>query len=264
MTSMEEDSSFVDEQGRHLRTFSWAPSGAEVRGVVFVCHGYGEHLTPYYNDLVEQGRQRGLLVFGHDHVGHGLSEGERVQISSFSEYTAPVIKQCQMKKEQYPNVPLFIIGHSMGGLIALLALLQTEDSLFAGAVLMGPLIKLAPESASSCQKLLARLASKVWPALKVGSVEAEKVTSSKEMVEKISGDDLNGHGMKALHGYVVLNTLQYVEDKYAQMKTPYLLLHGEMDQICSVEGSKVRAITYSGCINTKLQISTKLLLTIFN
>ena len=239
MTTMEEDSSFVDDQGRHIRTFSWAPSSGEVRGVVFVCHGYGEHLTPYYNDLAEQGRQRGLLVFGHDHVGHGLSDGERVQISSFSEYTSPVIKQCQMKKEQYPNVPLFIIGHSMGGLIALMALLQAEDSLFAGAVLMGPLIKLAPESASSCQKLLERLASKVWPSLKVGSVEAEKVTSNKEMVEKISGDDLNGHGMKALHGYVLLNTLQYIEDKYTQVKTPYLLLHGEKDQLCSLEGSKV-------------------------
>ena len=206
--------------------------------MVFICHGYGEHLNPYYNELAEQGRERGLLVFGHDHVGHGLSEGERVQISSFSEYTDPVIKQCQLKKEQYPNVPLFIIGHSMGGLITLVTLLQ-EESLFAGTVLMGPLIKLAPESASSCQKLLAKLASKVWPALKVGSVEAEKVTSSKEMVEKISGDDLNGHGIKALHGYVLLNTLKDVEDKYAEIKTPYLLLHGEKDLICSVEGSKV-------------------------
>ena len=127
----------------------------------------------------------------------------------------------------------------MGGLITLVTLLQAEESLFAGTVLMGPLIKLAPESASSCQKLLAKLASKVWPALKVGSVEAEKVTSNKEMVEKISGDDLNGHGMKALHGYVLLNTLKEVEAKYAEMKTPYLLLHGEKDQLCSVEGSKV-------------------------
>ena len=236
MTTMEE-SSIVDGQGRHIKTFTWTPSG-EVRGVVFICHGYGEHLNPYYNELAEQGRERGLLVFGHDHVGHGLSEGERVQISSFSEYTDPVIKQCQLKKEQYPNVPLFIIGHSMGGLITLVTLLQ-EESLFAGAVLMGPLIKLAPESASSCQKLLAKLASKVWPALKVGAVEAENVTSSKEMVEKISGDDLNGHGIKALHGYVLLNTLKDVEDKYAEIKTPYLLLHGEKDLICSVEGSKV-------------------------
>ena len=233
-----EDSSFVDEQGRHIKTFNWAPSG-EVRGVVFVSHGYGEHLTPYYNDLVEQGRQRGLLVFGHDHVGHGHSEGERVQISSFSEYTDPVIKQCQRKKEEYPNVPLFIIGHSMGGLITLMAILQVEESLFTGAVLMGPLIKIAPEAASSCQKLMARLASKVWPSLKVGSVQADRVTSSKEMVEKISGDDLNGHGIKALHGYVLLNTLQYVEDKYDQMKTPYLLIQGENDLICSVEASKV-------------------------
>ena len=118
-------------------------------------------------------------MFGHDHVGHGDSEGERVQISSFSEYTDPVISQCEKKKEQYPTVPLFIIGHSMGGLITLMAVLKAqESSLIAGVVLMGPCIKLDPESASSLQKLLARIASKVWPGLKVGAVDSSKVTSN--------------------------------------------------------------------------------------
>ena len=117
-------------------------------------------------------------MFGHDHVGHGESEGERVQISSFQEYTDPVISQCQRKKEEYPNVPLFIIGHSMGGLITLMAVLKEQDSsLFDGVVLMGPLIQIAPESASSFQKMLAKIASKVWPGLKVGSLDASNVTS---------------------------------------------------------------------------------------
>jgi len=178
-------------------------------------------------------------VFGHDHVGHGESEGERVQISSFQEYTDPVISQCQRKKEEYPNVPLFIIGHSMGGLITLMAVLKEQDSsLFDGVVLMGPLIQIAPESASSFQKMLAKIASKVWPGLKVGSLDASNVTSDQEMVNTIMADQSNAQGMKALHGYVLLNTLNFIGENYAEMRTPYLLLHGEKDKICSVEGSK--------------------------
>ena len=135
---------------------------------------------------MEEGRRRGLLVFGHDHVGHGDSEGERVQVSSFSEYTDPVISQCRAKREQYPSVPLFIIGHSMGGLITLMAVLKAQESLFAGMVLMGPLIQIAPESASSFQKMMAKVASKVWPSLKVGSLDASNVTSNQVRGEAVT------------------------------------------------------------------------------
>ena len=125
-------------------------------------------------------------MFGHDHVGHGDSEGERVQVSSFSEYTDPVISQCRAKREQYPSVPLFIIGHSMGGLITLMAVLKAQESLFAGMVLMGPLIQIAPESASSFQKMMAKVASKVWPSLKVGSLDANNVTSNQVRGEAVT------------------------------------------------------------------------------
>ena len=60
-----------------------------------------------------------------------------------------------------------------------------------------------------------------------------------EMVNTILADKLNSPGVKALHGYVLLNTLNFIEENYAAMRTPYLLLHGEKDKICSVEGSKV-------------------------
>ena len=60
-----------------------------------------------------------------------------------------------------------------------------------------------------------------------------------EMVNAIMADQSNAKGVKALHGYVLLNTLNFIGENYAEMRTPYLLLHGEKDKICSVEGSKV-------------------------
>lgn len=91
---------------------------------------YAELLTPYYRAVAEAGAEAGLLMFGHDHLGHGRSQGERGQIGDISEYVSPVIQHCQIIRAQQPNLPLFIIGHSMGGLVAVLAILKTQVSNF--------------------------------------------------------------------------------------------------------------------------------------
>ena len=122
-----EQGGFTDSKGRALHTYSWVvPGEGEVTGLVFLCHGYAERLIPYYTQLAEEGRKRGLLCFGHDHVGHGQSEGERVQVGDMAEYVDPVITHCKAMTDKYPNTPLFIVGHSMGGLITLLTILKTQ------------------------------------------------------------------------------------------------------------------------------------------
>jgi alpha-beta hydrolase superfamily lysophospholipase len=90
---------------------------------------YAERLTPYYEEVALEGNKRGFLCFGHDHIGHGLSEGERVQIGDMSEYVDPVVTHCTAVAEKYPGLPLFLVGHSMGGLITLLTVLKTQVTL---------------------------------------------------------------------------------------------------------------------------------------
>ena len=96
---------------------------------------YAEHLVPGYSELAEVGKAQGFLVFGHDHVGHGQSEGERALVGDMGQLTDPVIQHCREKVEQYPGVPLFIIGHSMGGLITLLASLSPQMPKLSGLYL---------------------------------------------------------------------------------------------------------------------------------
>ena len=71
-------------------------------------------------------------MFGHDHVGHGESEGERAMAGDMDEFTRPLVQHCREKVEQHPGLPLFIIGHSMGGLIALLASLSPQVPRLSG------------------------------------------------------------------------------------------------------------------------------------
>ena len=96
---------------------------------------YAEHLVPGYSELAEVGKSEGFLVFGHDHVGHGLSEGERALVGDMGELTDPVIQHCREKVDQYPGLPLFIIGHSLGGLITLLASLSPQMPRLSGMYL---------------------------------------------------------------------------------------------------------------------------------
>ena len=120
-----EQGGFTDGAGRAIATYTWRPEG-EVSALVFLCHGYAERLAPYYETLAVEGNKRGFLCFGHDHVGHGVSEGERVQISDMAEYVDPVITHCTTMSNKYPGVPLFMVGHSMGGLITLLTVHKTQ------------------------------------------------------------------------------------------------------------------------------------------
>ena len=88
--------------------------------------------------------ERGLIVFGHDHVGHGSSHGKRVYIESVDHYVDDVVHHCLIMKEKHHDLPLFIVGHSMGGMIAIRTVLRYPH-LFKGMVLNGPLIVPGPQ-----------------------------------------------------------------------------------------------------------------------
>jgi len=234
-----EEGEFADESGRKIATYTWTPEG-DVKVLVFLCHGYAERLTPYYENLALEGNKRGFLCFGHDHIGHGLSGGERVQIKSMDEYVDPVVSHCSAVAKKYPGLPLFLVGHSMGGLIALLTILKTQESgLFSGMVLMGPLIALDPAMATPMKVFMAKAASRFLPSFSLGGIDPALVTSDQAWIDSRISDTLIHHGgYKALHSHVLLTTLKQLGPVFSEVKTPYLLLHGAEDKICSPEGSK--------------------------
>ncbi len=81
-----------------------------------------------------------LLVFGHDHFGHGLSGGKRAYVDDVAHYAEDVLKHCQVMKLEYPGLPLYLVGHSMGGMVAIEAALVAPKGFFQGLVLQGALV----------------------------------------------------------------------------------------------------------------------------
>src|SRR5918912_2136002 len=107
--------------------------------LVVLVHGYGEHIGRYAH-VAEALAARGSTVVGPDHVGHGRSAGERALVESFE----PVVDDLHaVVQAERGNLPVVMVGHSMGGLIAVRYAQRHREDL-AGLVLSGPAIGLAP------------------------------------------------------------------------------------------------------------------------
>lgn len=191
--TVDRDEAFVDAfDDQRLFCQSWAPSGAEPeRGAVALMHGYGEHSSRY--DHVASALVRaGYGVMAIDARGAGRSTGRRAFVADFDDYVRDFRILVDRTRRRWPDLPLFGLGHSNGGLIVLryaLAFGRSESRL-AGLVLTSPFLGFqidvpAPKAAA------ARLMSSLWPsfALPTGA-DPETLSHDPGVVEAYEDDPL--------------------------------------------------------------------------
>lgn len=229
---------FLNSKGKQIHCSYWRPDEKiDIRGLVYICHGFAEHLQ-WYEDLALRLTSTGLMAFGHDHVGHGRSEGVRGHIESVDDYVVDVLKHCDDVRAGHPGLPCFIIGHSMGGMITIKAAMA-RPKYFAGVVLMGPLIVANSEEATPSKIFLARLVSRILPYLAVAKLKMDLLTRDEEMKSRLRKDPLRYQGgIRARWAMACIETLLYFENHMPEVEWPFFILHGEKDTICSPEGSQ--------------------------
>ena len=113
----------------------WLPED-DPKAVLLVVHGLAEHSGRYMN-VVDHFVPRGYAVYGIDHFGHGKSDGDRVFVDRFEDFVKTLKLFSDMVHDWQPGLPIFLLGHSMGGLIGAAYLLEYQDDM-TGAVLSGP------------------------------------------------------------------------------------------------------------------------------
>ena len=128
---------FSGPRGVDIFWQSWLPDGAP-KGVVLLVHGLGEHSGRYTN-VVHRLVPEGYAVYALDHMGHGQSQGAREVIHTFEDLTEPLWQFRQQVVPRHSGVPTFLLGHSMGGLIASLHALEHAEGL-SGLVLSAPAV----------------------------------------------------------------------------------------------------------------------------
>ncbi len=132
----EQKISFIKGSQGDIAVHDWGHD--QPRFLALLVHGYGEHLGRYQY-VARALEAQGARVFGPDHLGHGLSQGERVLIEDYDAVVDDVHHVVEHFKSLHPDLPLVVIGHSMGGMIATRYVQRYGDNLRA-LVLSGPLI----------------------------------------------------------------------------------------------------------------------------
>jgi alpha-beta hydrolase superfamily lysophospholipase len=173
--------------GKFFRFWSAAN---EPRAVVLISHGLGEH-SGRYEHVAAALTADNLHVYALDHIGHGKSPGKPAYIDRFSDLTSGVSELRDHIRRHHAGLPVILIGHSMGGLIAIrLALGAHAD--YAGLVLTGPLLG-QPEAPSRLQVMLLRVLSVLAPTIKAIEIDASAVSRDPAVVSDYIADPLVHH-----------------------------------------------------------------------
>lgn len=243
-----EEGFFKDAAGRKIYHQGWFPEG-DTRAVLLLAHGLAEHGGRYMN-LVRHFLPKGFAVHALDHIGHGRSEGPRVYVERFSDFTDTFQTFRKMVQERQENKPLFLVGHSMGGLMAACYLLEHQEGL-AGAILSGPAVKVAgniPQATIIAGRILSILA----PKLRVVALDAKGVSRDPEVVRAYEEDPLVYRGkMTARLGAEMIRAMGQVGEKASRIRLPLLILQGGADRLVEPSGAQ---LLYDGVSSTDRQI----------
>jgi alpha-beta hydrolase superfamily lysophospholipase len=214
---------------------AWVPAEG-MKAAVLLVHGYAEHIGRY-EQFAATLNAAGIGVYALDLWGHGKSEGTYGFVPAFSAYTDGVKALLGEIAQRHPDTPRFLIGHSMGGLIAAAHLLA-HQSHYAGAILSGPAIKPAEEP-SKLLIWVSRLLSAIAPKLGVLALDASGVSRDPAVVAAYVADPLVYSGkMSARLAAEMFDAMAAVRARAGEITLPILLLHGEADRLTAPEGSR--------------------------
>jgi acylglycerol lipase len=222
--------------GLCLRSFAWQPAQSPVRGVVVITHGIRDYALRYQR-FAEQLTKQGFAVFAQDLRGHAHSGGERQRFDSMARMVADTDMIVSDAKLRYPGLPLYVYGHSLGGLITTEYALDHADKL-SGVVLSGAALQ-RPHSVSSFSAGLARVVASVAPGLKVVQVDDSEFSKDKAVMAALAIDPLISRDkLPAATAAATLKGIADAQQRMSQLKLPILVIYGTADSVNPIEGSQ--------------------------
>nr|CAB3263812.1 monoglyceride lipase-like [Phallusia mammillata] len=227
---------FINASNDYIFCKYWKPAG-EPRALILIIHGFGEH-SGRYSIMAPKFTELGFLVFSNDHYCHGESDGYRLDIADYQVFLRDLKQHCSIMKEKYPNLPLFVLGHSMGGALACLFVHQNPD-LAKHVVLSSPMIAKNKELTRT-KLFLMRLFSSTFPHMPVGSLDTKLISRDMQQVKKYDTDPLVYHNKVLLRTAISISELfDDTEKILPEITFSFFVLHGDRDGMCDVSGSKM-------------------------
>jgi acylglycerol lipase len=226
---------FAGAKGLEIYWQAWREQ-VPARAVVVISHGAGEH-SGRYERPARQFAELGYPVYALDHRGHGRSEGRRALVDRLDSAAADLDLLIDLARREQPDVPLFLLGHSLGGTIALRYALRHQDKL-DGLILSGPVaaIELPPAPV----RLAAKALSAALPWMPALGVDPAVVSRDPAEVEAYRSDPLVHHGKLPVRTVAeIAAATEAFPEQVASLTLPILLVHGSEDRLAPVRGSRM-------------------------
>jgi acylglycerol lipase len=227
-----EEGRFEGVAGYRIFFRSWQP--ASPRSIVAIVPGFNSH-SGYYTWTAAQLVASGLAVHAIDLRGRGHSDGERYYVEQFSDYVTDVATFVALVKSRQPGVPVFLLGHSAGGVVSCLYTLDHQSEI-AGLICESFAFKTpAPDFALAALQGLAHLA----PHAHVLPLKNEDFSRDPQVVAAMNADPLIAHETQPTQTIAeMVRADQRLEHEFAQITLPLLILHGTADKATKASGSQ--------------------------
>ena len=231
---IEEEHTFTGAGGLTIAYRSWR-SVEPSRGVVVIVPGFNSH-SGYYAWVAGQLVARGLSVYAVDLRGRGKSDGERFYVAQFADYLADVAGLVDLATAREPGLPLFVLGHSAGGVLACLYAADHQATL-AGLICESFAFQTpAPDFALAVLKGLGH----VFPHAHVLRLKNEDFTRDPRALAAMNADPLIAHETQPTQTVAELvRADERLKTEFARITLPVLILHGTADKAAKASGSQV-------------------------
>lgn len=227
--------SFLPGEAGQLAVYDWAMPAGKPLGTVLVVHGLGEH-AGRYGEVAAHLHQWGFVVRAYDQQGHGQSEGARGDLLRPGSLQADLCRVIDDTRQRsgLADIPLILLGHSMGGLVVARTLaegLRPVDAAVLSSPALGALTNLF-------QKLLLATLPRVVPHLRVDNgLKTEFVSRDPEVVKAYKADPLVHRSISTGLAAWILDEGARTLEEAAHWPVPTLLLYAGQDRLVDPKAS---------------------------
>ena len=201
----------------------------KAKAVVALVHGHGEY-SGRYQHVADFYTKNGFAVISFDLFGRGKSGGQRGHLPEGEAYLSSLDNLLDYASSQYPDLPIFLRGHSLGGEIVLWYGMERKPKI-NGIIASAPLFA-SFEPVSPLKLLLAKTMNFIFPAFPMKSeINADALSRDKSVVTKYKVDPLV-HGMiSARLGWTIIEKGKWLRDHAKEFPLPLLLMVGTGERI---------------------------------
>ncbi|QHG17789.1 alpha/beta hydrolase [Nostoc sp. ATCC 53789] len=232
------EGTFQGVGGLDLYYQSWHPEG-KVRGILAIVHGLGAH-SDRYSNVIQHLIPKQYAIYALDLRGHGRSPGQRGYINAWSEFREDLGAFLQLIQTQNPGCPIFLLGHSLGGVIVLDYILRypQQASVLQGAIALAP--TLGKVGISPIRVLLGKLLSRVWPRFTLNTgIDISAGSRDPQVLAAIAQDTLRHTLGTARLATEFFATVDWINAHAGDWQLPLLILHGGADRVALPAGSDI-------------------------